>query len=185
MFSLDKKVIANGNYALYRSPYLALIPGASFTATYSSTTQRLRTSRTVEVTFCPEYDGVFKATLHLIFHDENLGRDFSVYRALKGIAGSIEDQLHLMSIAAPQDPAIKAVGYTPPSQCFPVRSPHPSDGIPHYPLPQIVYDAMRESFTYENLSKVILADLAPDSLTQSTYQDYFKVPLWLEEGQQQ
>ena len=49
------------------------------------------TECTVRVIFSPKFEGLFKATLELVFYHNQLSARFVVRRMIEGTAGSLED----------------------------------------------------------------------------------------------
>ena len=144
--------------------------------------------------FSPKFEGVFKATLELVFYHSLLSACFSVRRTLQGIAGSLEDHKQIESLGQGDDSddgpteisqvlLQKTVVLFPPDQRRNPRCP------PDYEVPAIVQEAVNNSTAtcpYDKKAPELVSALRPDSLAMtSTYVHYFEALLCVEDGHQQ
>jgi len=148
--------------------------------------------RTVRVVFSPKFEGVFKATLELIFYDGQRSAWFVVRRRLQGIAGSREDHEHLASFGQDDGDRPAGVNLEVPPQRVILLFPHDQHRnpryLPDYGVPPIVQEAVDKSSIlrpYDKSAKNLILALRPDSLNMDTYREYFKALLNVEDGQQQ
>jgi hypothetical protein len=143
------------------------------------------------VIFSPKYEGLFKATLELIFYHTQLSVYFVVRRALQGIAGSLEDHKHLESLGQEDDSRTIKNREAPPRETMLLLSPDQrrrSRYFPNYELPPIVQEALDRSTVthpYDEGAPVLISALRPDSLNMSTYVHYFNALLAVDDGHQQ
>jgi hypothetical protein len=143
------------------------------------------------VIFSPKYEGLFKATLELIFYHTQLSVYFVVRRALQGIAGSLEDHKHLESLGQEDDSRTLKNREAPPRETMLLLSPDQrrrSRYFPNYELPPIVQEALDRSTVthpYDEGAPVLISALRPDSLNMSTYVHYFNALLAVDDGHQQ
>ena len=149
------------------------------------------TERKVRVAFNPKFEGMFKATLELVFYHRQLSVWFAVRRTLQGIAGSLEDHKHLESLSQGNDnPAESGLG-APPRKTILLLSPDRHRGsrnLPDYEVPPIIQEAVDESTAahpYDEKASDLVATLRAESLTMNTYMQYFKSLLNVEDGHQQ
>ena len=147
----------------------------------------------VRVIFSPKYEGLFKATLELIFYHTQLLVYFVVRRALQGIAGSLDDHKHFESLGQEGDlRTIKSQEASPgPRGTMLLLSPDQrrrSRYFPNYELPPIVQEALARSTVthpYDEDAPGLISALRPDSLNMNTYAHYFNALLAIEDGHQQ
>lgn len=147
----------------------------------------------MRVIFSPKFEGVFKATLELVFYHNQLMGWVAVRRTLHGIAGSFEDHKHIESLCQGYDdeptessrevPPQKIILLFPPDQCR--KSRH----LPDYEVPPIIQEAVDNSTVtrpYDTHAPDLVSALRPDSLVMtSTYVHYFEALLCVEDGHQQ
>jgi hypothetical protein len=150
------------------------------------------TECTVRVTFSPKFEGVFKATLELVFYDGQRSAWFAIHRRLQGIAGSPEDHERLASFGKED-----GYGSTTPNQeapprttalLFPQDQRRNSRTFPDYEVPRIVQEAVDKSSIprpYDKSAQNLILALRPTNLSMDTYPEYFKALLNVEDGQQQ
>jgi hypothetical protein len=146
----------------------------------------------VRVIFGPKFDGVFKATLELVFYDDQRSARFVVRRRLQGIAGSRDDHEHLSSFVQEDGGRPTGVNLEAPPRkiilLFPSDQRRKSRYLPDYPVPPIVQEAVDKSSIlrpYDKNAQNLILALRPDGLNMDTYQEYFKALLNVEDGQQQ
>jgi hypothetical protein len=145
----------------------------------------------VHVTFSPKYEGLFKATLELIFYHTQLSVYFVVRRALQGIAGSLEDHKHFESLGEEDDLHKIKNQEASPRETILLLSPDQrrrSRYFPNYELPPIIQEALdRSTLThpYDEGAPGLISALRPDSLNMNTYAHYFDALLAVEDGHQQ
>ncbi len=146
----------------------------------------------MRVVFSPKFDGVFKATLELVFYDGQRLAWFAVRRRLQGIAGSLEDHEHLASFG--QEEVYIPSGNNrevPPRNIIPLFPPdqrRKSRYLPDYEVPPIVQEAVDKSSIprpYDKSAQNLVLALKPDTLDMDTYPEYFKALLNVEDGHQQ
>ncbi len=127
----------------------------------------------MRVIFSPKYEGLFKATLELIFYHPQVSVWFVVRRKLRGIAGSLKDHKHIETL----------------SQADNLRARRRrSRYFPDYELPPIVQEALDKStgmHPYDENASGLISALRPNSLTMGTYAHYFNALLAVEDGHQQ
>jgi hypothetical protein len=166
----------------------------SFVAVFVGDSRNIRpgTESTVRIIFSPKFQGLFKATLELIFYDNERSVWFVVRRRLQGIAGSLQDHKHLESLGQGNDDKLtKSTREVPPWKVMPLLSPawhRRSSHIPDYEVPPIVRDAVEKSTItcpYDKNASALVSALRPDSLNKYTHAHYFKALLNIEDGQQQ
>jgi hypothetical protein len=149
------------------------------------------TESTVRVIFSPKFEGLFKATLELVFYHNQLSAWFVVRRMLRGIAGSLEDHKQLGSLDQEDDdeptgrhrkrPPRKIILLSPPDWLR--KSRH----IPDYEVPAIVQQAVdnsTETHPYDQNAPDLVSALRPGSLNMNTYAHYFASLLSVEDGHQ-
>jgi hypothetical protein len=150
------------------------------------------TESAVRVIFSPRFEGLFKATLELVFYHNQLSAWFVVRRMLRGIAGSLEDHRHLESLDEEdhneptgthrEKPPQKTILLSPPDRCRKSRN------IPDYEIPAIVQRVV-DNFTvarpYDQDAADLVPALRPDSLNMNTYAHYFASLLSIEDGHRQ
>jgi hypothetical protein len=148
----------------------------------------------MRVVFSPKFEGIFKATLELIFYDSQRSAWFVVRRRLQGIAGSREDHEHLASFGQEGGDRPAGINLEVPPQRIILLFPHAHDKhrksryLPDYEVPPIVQEAVDKSSIprpYDKSAKNLILALRPDSLNMDTYREYFKALLNVEDGQQQ
>jgi hypothetical protein len=145
----------------------------------------------VRVIFSPKYEGLFKATLELIFYHTQLSVYFVVRRALQGIAGSLEDHKHFESLGQRDDLRTIKRREAPPRETILLLSPDQrrrSRYFPNYELPSIVQEALDRSTVthpYEEGAPGLISALRPDGLNISTYAHHFNALLAVDDGHQQ
>ena len=144
----------------------------------------------MRVTFSPKFEGLFKATLELIFYHTEVSVWFVVRRKLQGIAGSLEDHKHFESLDQEDLRTALRRAASPLNTVFllspgrPRRSRYFSD----YEVPSIVQEAVDKSTVthpYDENAQDLVTALMPDSLNMSTYAHYFNALLVIEDGHQQ
>lgn len=145
----------------------------------------------MRVIFSPKFEGLFKATLELVFYHSRRSARFVVHRTLQGTAGSPEDHRYLSLDHEDYDgPAEKSLG-TPPRKiilCSPPEQPQESKYIPDYEVPPIVQQAVDISTAtrpYDKIAPDLVSTLRPDSLIMNTYAHYFEALLNVEDGHRQ
>jgi hypothetical protein len=145
----------------------------------------------VRVIFSPKYEGLFKATLELIFYHTQISVWFIVRRKLQGIAGSLKDHEHFASLGQADNLGTIKSRATRPQKTvlhlYPNRRRR-SIYLPDYGLPPIVQEALDKSSdtqSYDEDAPVLISALRPDSLNMSTYAHYFNALLAVEDGHQQ
>jgi hypothetical protein len=145
----------------------------------------------VRVTFSPKYEGLFKATLELIFYHTQVSIWFVVRRKLQGIAGSLKDHEHFESLGQADNSGTIKNRATRPQKTVMLLSPNRrrrSIYLPEYGLPPIVQEALDKSEdtqSYDEIAPDLISALRPDSLNMSTYAHYFNALLAVEDGHQQ
>lgn len=145
----------------------------------------------MRVIFSPKYEGLFKATLELIFYHIQLSVYFVVRRALQGIAGSLEDHKHFESLGQKDDLRTIKSREAPPRETILLLSPDQrrrSRYFPNYELPSIVQEALDRSTVthpYEEGAPGLISALRPDGLNISTYAHHFNALLAVDDGHQQ
>lgn len=144
----------------------------------------------MRVIFSPKYEGLFKATLELIFHHTRLSVYFVIRRALQGIAGSLKDHKHFESLGQEDDSrTMKSREPTPPRRetilLFSPDQRRRSRHLPTYELPPIIQEALDRSTVthpYEEGAPGLISALRPDGLNISTYAHYFNALLAVNDG---
>ena len=145
----------------------------------------------MRVTFSPKYEGLFKATLELIFYHTQVSIWFVVRRKLQGIAGSLKDHEHFESLGQADNSGTMKSRATRPQKTVVLLSPNRRRRLiylPDYELPPIVQEALDKSSdtqSYDENAPGLISALRPDSLTISTYAHYFNALLAVEDGHQQ
>ena len=145
----------------------------------------------MRVIFNPKYEGLFKATLELIFYHAQLLVSFIVRRKLQGIAGSLKDHNHFESLGQADNlGTIKNRATRSQKTVLPLtpnrrRRPRylPDYGLP--PIVQEVLDKSSDTQSYDENAPCLISALRPDSLNMSTYAHYFNALLAVEDGHQQ
>ena len=147
----------------------------------------------MRVIFRPRFEGLFKATLELIFHrTQKVSAWFVVRRKLQGVAGSLEDHKHFESLGGGEDglSAIKSRSVSPQKTIL-LLSPdrrRKSRFFPNYEVLPLVQEAVDKSAVmppYNEHAPSLISALIPDSLKMSTYAHYFNALLAVEDGHQQ
>ena len=145
----------------------------------------------MRVIFSPKHEGLFKATLELIFYHTQLSVSFVVCRALQGIAGSLEDHKHFKSLGQEGDMRTVKNRDTPPQETVLLLSPDQrrrSRYFPNYELPPIVQEALDKSTVthpYDEGAPGLISALRPDCLNMNAYAHYFNALLAVDDGHQQ
>jgi hypothetical protein len=145
----------------------------------------------VRIKFSPKHEGLFKATLELIFYHTQLSVWFVVRRKLQGIAGSLKDHKHFESFGQADNLGTVKSRATRPQKTVLLLSPNlrrRSRFLPDYGLPPIVQEALDKSpdtQSYDENAPGLISALRPHSLYMSTYAHYFSALLAVEDGHQQ
>lgn len=145
----------------------------------------------MHVIFSPKYEGLFKATLELIFYHTQLSVYFVVRRVLQGIAGSLEDHKHFESLSREDDSRTIKSREAPPQETMLLLSREQrrrSRYFPDYELPPIVQEALDKSTVthpYDEVAPGLISALRPDNLNMNTYVHYFNALLAVDDGHQQ
>lgn len=145
----------------------------------------------MRVIFNPKYEGLFKATLELIFYHTGISVWFVVRRTLQGIAGSLKDHKHFESLGQTDSLGTIKSRATRPQKTILLLSPNRrqrSRYLPDYGLPPIVQEALDKSSdtqSYDENAPGLISALRPDSLYMGTYAHYFNALLAVEDGHQQ
>ena len=145
----------------------------------------------MRVIFSPKYEGLFKATLELIFYHTQVSVWFVVRRELQGIAGSLKDHKHFESLSQLGDLGTIKSRATRSQKTVFLLSPNRrrrSRYLPDYGLPPIVQEALDKSSdtqSYDENAPGLISALRPDSLYMGTYAHYFYALLAVEDGHQQ
>ena len=143
----------------------------------------------MRIMFSPKFDGLFKATLELVFYSGERSARFVVRRSLRGIAGSVKD--HKLFESLEQEDKKKSTTnhrYVPPRTVILLSQPdrgYKSRKFPNYDIPQSVQDVVGDFTTgrpYDELAPLLLSELRPGSLIMDTYAQYFKALLNVEDG---
>jgi len=165
-----------------------------FVAVYEGDSPNIRpgAESTVRVIFSPKFEGLFKATLELVFYHSQRSAWFMVRRMLQGTAGSLEDHKHLESLGqVDDDKRNKRSQGTPPRRIillFSRDQRRSSRYFPDYEVPRIVQQAVDNSTAerpYDESTSDLVSALRPVSLNISTYAHYFAALLSIEDGHQQ
>jgi len=151
------------------------------------------TECTVRVIFSPKFEGLFKATLELVFYHNQLSAGFVVRRMIEGTAGSLEDYKYLGSLGQDDDKTTESSREVPPRKII-LLSPHgqrwpgTSRYFPEYEVPPMVRQAVDNSTAtrpYDKNAPELVSALRPDNLNMNTYAHYFAALLSVEDGHQQ
>ena len=165
-----------------------------FVAIYEGDSPNIRpgTESTVRVISSPKFEGLFKATLELVFYHSQRSAWFVVRRMLQGTAGSLEDHKHLESLGQVDDEKRnKRIQGIPPRRIillFSRDQRRSSRYFPDYEVPRIVQQAVDNSTAerpYDESTSDLASALRPVSLNISTYAHYFAALLSIEDGHQQ
>jgi hypothetical protein len=149
------------------------------------------TQSSVRVMFSPKFEGLFKATLELIFYHTQVSVWFVVSRKLQGIAGSLEDRKHFEFLGQEDDLRTIESRAASPQDTILLLSPdrrRRSRYFPDYEVPPMVQEAVDNStYTrpYDENAPNLISALVPKSLDMSTYAPYFNALLAIEDGHQQ
>jgi hypothetical protein len=150
------------------------------------------TESPVRVIFSPKFEGLFKATLELVFYHNHRKVWFVVRRTLQGTAGSLEDHKHLESLEQENDnkSTESSQGVTPQKiiLLFPRERHRKSRYFPDYKVSPIVQQGVNDSSAtrpYDKDAPDLVSALRPDSLDMNTYAHYFASLLSIEDGHQQ
>jgi len=166
----------------------------SFIATFDGDSRTIQpgTESTVRIMFSPKFDGLFKATLELVFYSGERSARFVVRRSLRGIAGSIKDHKLFESLEQEDKKEETTTNhrYVPPRTVILLSQPDGRHGrksrkLPNYDIPQSVQDVVGDFTTsrpYDERAPIILSELRPSSLTMDTYAQYFNALLNVEDG---
>jgi hypothetical protein len=145
----------------------------------------------VRVIFSPKFEGLFRATLELVFYHTEVSFWFVVRRTLQGIAGSREDHKHFESLGQEDDLGDIKSRTASPQKTIPLLSPdrrRRSRYFSDYGVPPIVQEAVDKStgtHPYDENAPDLISALMPDCLNMSTYARYFNALLVIEDGHQQ
>ncbi len=145
----------------------------------------------MRVIFSPKYEGLFKATLELIFYHPQVSVWFVVRRKLRGIAGSLKDHKHIETLSQADNLRATESRAAPSLKTVLLLSPNRrrrSRYFPDYELPPIVQEALDKStgmHPYDENASGLISALRPNSLTVGTYAHYFNALLAVEDGHQQ
>ena len=145
----------------------------------------------MRVIFRPRFEGLFKATLELVFYHTQVSVWFVVRRKLQGIAGSLEDHKHFESLGQEDDLRMIESRTVSPQKTILLSSPdrrRRSRYFPDYEVPPIVQETVDESTVthpYDENAPRLISALVPDSLTMNTYAHYFNALLAIEDGHRQ
>lgn len=165
-----------------------------FVAVFEGDSPNIRpgTESTVRVIFSPKFEGLFKATLELVFYHSQRSAWFVVRRMLQGTAGSLEDHKRLESLGqVDNDKPHKRSQGIPPRRIillFPRDQRRNSRYFPDYEVPRIVQQAVDNSTAkrpYDESASDLVSALRPVGLNISTYAHYFAALLSIEDGHQQ
>ena len=144
---------------------------------------------TVRVAFHPNFEGLFEATLELVFYHTQVSVWFVVHRNLQGIAGSPEDYFEslgqedaLHNITRRAASLQKIILLSSSNRCRRSRY-FPDCEVP--PIVQETVDKSTVTHPYDENAPGLISTLMPDSLTTSTYAHYFNALLAIEDGHQQ
>ena len=146
------------------------------------------TESIVRVIFSPNFEGLFKATLELVFYHNQLSAWFVVRRMLEGTAGSLEDHKHLDSLGQEDDKTSREVSLQKIILLFPRDQRRKSRYFPDYEVPPMVQQAVDNSTAtcpYDKNAPDLVSALRPDNLNMNTYAHYFAALLSVEDGHQQ
>ena len=146
------------------------------------------TESIVRVIFSPKFEGLFKATLELVFYHNQLSAWFVVRRMLEGTAGSLEDHKHLDSLGQEDDKTSREVSLRKIILLFPRDQRRKSRYFPDYEVPPMVQQAVDNSTAtcpYDKNAPDLVSALRPDNLNMNTYAHYFAALLSVEDGHQQ
>jgi hypothetical protein len=145
----------------------------------------------VRVIFSPKYEGLFKATLELIFYHTQLSVWFVARRKLQGIAGSLKDHKHFESLGQAENIGTINNRISRSQRTVLLLSPNRRRRpryMPDFGLPPIVQEALDKSSvtqSYDENASGLISALRPDSLYMGTYVHYFNALLAVEDGHQQ
>jgi hypothetical protein len=163
----------------------------SFVATFDGNSRTIRpgTENVVRIIFSPRFDGLFKATLHLVFYDARRSARFVIRRSLQGIAGSAEDHKHFEALDQEDSKeSAKNHKYEAPPRIerlsFSNRR-RKSRQFPDYEIPTIVQDVVDQSTfvrPFDREAPRLVAALRPKKLSMDTYAQYFEALLQVEDG---
>lgn len=145
----------------------------------------------MRVIFSPKYEGLFRATLELIFYHTQILIWFVVRRKLHGIAGSLKDHKHFESLGQADTLSTIKSRETRPQKTVLLLSPNRRRRpryFPEYGLPPIVQEALDKSSDtqpYDENALDLISGLRPDNLSMGTYAHYFYALLAVEDGHRQ
>jgi hypothetical protein len=144
----------------------------------------------VRVIFSPKFEGLFEATLELVFYHTQVSVWFVVRRKLQGIAGSLEDRKRFEFLG--QENGLRTTesrASSPQETVLLLSDRHRrSRYFPDYEVPPMVQEAVDNStYTqpYDDSAPGLTSALVPDNLNMSTYAPYFNALLAIEDGHQQ
>lgn len=166
----------------------------SFLATFEGNSHTIRpgTECAVCIIFNPKFEGVFKATLELLFYDDQQSARFVVRRLLQGAAGSVEDHQYFESLDQEDTSGpTRDHGYVPPPRIISLSPPNRrrnSRKFPDYEVPPIVQEAVENSSVarpFDKQAPDLIRALRPMNLTIDTYAQYFNALLNVEDGHDQ
>jgi len=126
----------------------------------------------VLIIFSPKFEGVYKATLELVFYHRRRSARFVICRKLRGIAGSLGDDTHFGQV----DRTILLLS---------PDSRRKLEKIPEYEVPPIIQEVVEKSTVthpYDKNAPDLVFALRPDHLNMNTYPHYFKALLNVEDG---
>jgi helicase MOV-10 len=152
---------------------------------------RSGTTSPVRVIFSPKFEGLFQATLELVFYHSQKRAWFVIRRTLQGTAGSIKDHKHLESLGQEgDDKPTEGNQGVPPRKIvlFPGDPGRKSRYFPDYKVSPMVQQAINNSSAahpYDKYAADLVSALRPDSLNMNTYAHYFASLLSVEDGHQQ
>ena len=184
----SKSLLCYSFYLIHRSP--------SFEVIFEGNSHDIQPGPQsgVRIIFSPKYEGLFKATLELIFYHTQVSVWFVVRRRMQGIAGSLKDHKHFESLGqADSFGAIESRasgGGTRPQRTVLLSTNRcrRSKYLPEYELPPIVQESLDNSSDtqpYDENAPGLISALKPDGLFMSTYAHYFNALLSVEDGHQQ
>ena len=161
---------------------------SSFRAAFKGRGRIVHPKRTVQINFIPDFEGLFEATLQLIFESKQKGR-FEVSRSLRATAGSIKDHDHFESLDqetyVPRSGGRRQIS---PEKIIPLScKSQQNENFPEYELPLLVQEAVdsaASSYYYNAKARSLIHALRPSEFTMDTYAEYFTAMLNVEEGHQ-
>ena len=127
------------------------------------------------IIFSPKFEGVYKATLELVFYHRRRSGRFVIRRELQGIAGSLGDNTHFDSV----NQVDRTILLLSPGHRI------KSKRLPGYGVPPIIQEVVEKSTVthpFDNHAPDLIFALRPDHLNMNTYAHYFKALLNVEDG---